>query len=400
MNEGDSARLQRWRDDTPGTAGRCHLNNAGAALMPRPVVDAVRDHLDLEAAIGGYEAGDLMADRLRDAYAAVADLTGTAPRNVAMVDSATTGFVRALSTVAWSPGDVLVTTRNDYVSNQLAFLSLAQRRGVRIRRAHDLPAGGADPESVAELARDPRCRLVAVTWVPTNSGLVQPVADIGGVCESLGVRYLIDACQAAGQIPIDVPALRCDYLSATGRKFLRGPRGTGFLIVSDSALERGDAPAFPDVRSATWIDADAFRLAADATRFEYWELSIAGVLGLGSAAAYANRAGVAATGARARALAERLREQLAARDGIRVLDVGRERCAIVSLEIRGRLGADVVRLLRDRGINTSSIQREGAVLAFDAAAAMSGLRVSPHYYNLESEIDGAAAAISEIGPAD
>ena len=368
--------------------------------MPRPVVEAMRDHLDLEAAVGGYEAADQVADRIRAAYEAIADLTGTASRNVAIVDSATTGFVRALSTVPWSPGDVLVTTRNDYVSNQLAFLQLSRRRGVRILRAPDLPEGGADPDALARLARDPRCRLVAVTWVPTNSGLVQPVAEIGRICDALGVRYLIDACQAAGQIPIDVPALRCDYLSATGRKFLRGPRGTGFLIASDRALERGDAPDYPDVRSARWVEAGAFELAADAIRFEYWELSIAGVLGLGSAATYAVRQGVAATGARARALAGRLREMLAVQPGVRLLDIGRERCAIVSLEIRGREGAEMVRLLRERGINTSSFQREGALLALDAAGATTGLRVSPHYYNLESEIDAVAAAIADIGPAD
>src|SRR5690606_5251362 len=292
--------LERWRADTPGVAsGVIHLNNAGASLMPRPVLDAVRAHLELEARIGGYEAADAARAEIAAAYGSVARLVGAAPRNIAMVENAPVAFFQALAAFDFAPGDVILTTRNDYISNQLAYLSLHHRAGVRVVRAEDLPEGGVDPESVRALIRRERPRLVSLTWVPTNSGLVQPAAEVGAVCEEEGVPYIVDACQAVGQLPIDVNELRCDFLSATARKFLRGPRGAGFLYVSDRALDRGAHPLFVDMRGAAWIEADEFRLAPDARRFENWEFAYALVLGQGAAARYAlEEVGVARGGER------------------------------------------------------------------------------------------------------
>jgi len=280
--------LERLRADTPGLAsGVIHLNNAGASLMPRPVLDAVRAHLELEARIGGYEAADSARAEIAAAYESVARLVGAAPRNIAMVENATVAFFQALAAFDFAPGDIILTTRNDYISNQLAYLSLQRRVGVRVVRAEDLPEGGVDPESVRALIRRERPKVVSLTWVPTNSGLVQPAEAVGAVCEEEGVPYIVDACQAVGQLPIDVGALRCDFLSATARKFLRGPRGAGFLYVSDRALERGAYPLLVDMRGAEWIEADEFRLSRDARRFENWEFAYALVLGQGAAARYA-----------------------------------------------------------------------------------------------------------------
>src|SRR5206468_9004865 len=160
--------------------------------------------------------------------------------------------------------DVIVTTRNDYISNQLAYLSLAKRHGVEVRRAEDLDSGEVDPQSVRDLLRDSKVRLLAVTWVPTNSGLIQPVELLGKIAEEARVPYLVDACQAVGQLPIDVSGLRCDFLSATARKFPRGPRGIGFLYIADRLLERGAAPLYIDMRGASWATADSYELAPDA----------------------------------------------------------------------------------------------------------------------------------------
>src|SRR5258708_1328879 len=285
------ATLDRWRRDTPGCRERIHLNNAGASLMPAPVLEALTHYLEREATIGGYEAADEGAARVGDTYEAVARLLGSAPRNVALVENATVAVARALSAFDFRPGDRIVTTRTDYVSNQLMFLSLARRAGVETVRADDLPEGGTDPESVRRLARHPRTKLVALTWVPTNSGLVQDAAAVGAVCAELGTPYLVDACQAVGQMRVDVRALGCDFLAATGRKFLRGPRGTGFLYVSDRMLERGAAPLFVDMRGANWTDPDAFRLADGARRFENFEFAYALTLGLGAAVRYAPEGG-------------------------------------------------------------------------------------------------------------
>jgi selenocysteine lyase/cysteine desulfurase len=379
--------LAQWREETPGCTNRVHLNNAGAGMMPKSVVDAILGHLSREANFGGYESSDAAADSVDDVYASVAHILGAQPRNIAIVENSTVAFFQALSAFDFRPGDAIVTTRNDYISNQLAYLSLSRRHGVEIRRASDLSSGGADPQSVRELLRTPHVRLLAVTWVPTNSGLIQPVEALGEIADSAGVPYLIDACQAVGEIPVDVSRLRCDFLAATARKFLRGPRGIGFLYVSDRALQRGDYPLYVDMRGADWKTADSFQLTPDARRFENWEFACSLVLGLGEAARYAARVGIERSGRRARDLAASLRTRLSALPGFRVLDRGKELAAIVTVVVPGWNSPDLVQFLRTRNINTAATLRDYAVIDMDEKRVSSALRISPHYYNTEGELD-------------
>ncbi|HEV2351015.1 MAG TPA: aminotransferase class V-fold PLP-dependent enzyme [Terriglobia bacterium] len=389
-------RVAVWRSQTPGCANRNHLNNAGAALMPQPVLDAVLGHLRREAEFGGYESADAAAEPIRQAYENVARLIGTQAKNIAMVENATVAFSQALAAFDFSNLDAIVTTRNDYISNQLMYLSLARRFGVKIYRARDLPSGGVDPESVRELIAKPEVRLVAVTWVPTNSGLIQPVEAMGEICEAAGIPYLVDACQAVGHIPIDIARLHCDFLSATARKFLRGPRGIGFLYVSSRALERGLYPLLVDMQGAKWVDADSFELVDDARRFENWEFAYALVLGMGEAARYAAGVGVEEGGRRAREVAAFARARLAEVPGLRVLDRGASLAAIVTVELKGHHAAEVVAQLRQRGINTSATHRDYAIIDMDEKRAVSALRISPHYYNTQSEVEEAVFALAEI----
>jgi len=377
-------KIRQWRADTPGCDHVIHFNNAGASLMPRPVLTAIVDHLQREAQFGGYESADAAADAGHEAYADVARLIGAEARNIAVVENATVAFFQALSAFDFRDDDIVVTTRNDYISNQLAYLSLAKRHGVKIQRAADLPSGGVDPQSVRELLRNPRVRLLAVTWIPTNSGLIQPVETIGEIAAEAGVPYLVDACQAVGQLPIDVERLHCDFLSATARKFLRGPRGIGFLYVSDRALQRGDAPLYIDMRGASWVTADTFELAPDARRFENWEFAYALLLGLGAAARYAIAQDIDRCSARTIMLADNLRSKLS--QTARVLDRGEKRGAIVTADF-GRSAAKIVAELHERHINTSATYRAWAVLDMDEKRVKSALRISPHYYNSEEEVD-------------
>jgi len=388
--------LAQWRDDTPGCSKRVHLNNASAGLMTRSVLDAITTHLQRESVLGGYESSDEAEASVIAAYSSVAQLLGANPRNIAFVENSTVAFFQALAAFDFRPGDVIVTTRNDYISNQLAYLSLARRQGIEVRRAADLPEGGVDPQSVRELLRGPRVRLLAVTWVPTNSGLMQPVETLGELGESAGVPYLIDACQAVGEIPIDVARLRCDFLSATARKFLRGPRGIGFLYVSDRALQRGDHPLYIDMRGAEWITADTFELTPDARRFENWEFACALLLGLGEAARYALSVDVGRGGRRARELAATLRTKLAALPGYRVLDRGKDLAAIVTAAVSGWDAPALVTALRQRGINTSASLGAYAVIDMAEKNAKSALRVSPHYYNTEAELDVLIDALKSL----
>jgi selenocysteine lyase/cysteine desulfurase len=397
ITEGEGDRVRRWRRDTPAAAaGRIHLNNAGAALVPVQVDAIVREHLDREQRLGGYEAADAARGRVDRVYEQVGGVIGAAARNIAVVENATVGLALALSAYDPGPGDVILTTRNDYVSNQLMYLSLARRRGVEVVRAKDLPEGGVDPESVRTIIRQRRPALVSLTWIPTNAGLVQPAEAVGEVCEDAGVPYVVDACQAVGQMPIDAPSLRCDFLAASARKFLRGPRGIGFLYVSDRALSDGLAPLYPDMRGGDWMDADQYRLREDARRFENWEFPYALVLGMGEAAWYAAEVGLETARDRAWGLAADLRERLQAADGVRVLDRGETLCAIVTAEVEGRDAAGVVAEMREQGINTSALERSSAVIDMDEKGATTAIRLSPHYYNTGGEIGAAAAALESL----
>jgi len=392
----DHPGLARWRADTPAVERLIHLNNAGAALSPSSVRRAVSDHLELEAALGGYEAAEARAEQLRRAGETVGRLIGAAGRNIAFTQNATTAFAQAMAAFDFRSGDRIVTSRADYASNQIMYLALGRRLGVDVVRVPDAPEGGLDPAELEREVTRHRTSLVAVTWVPTNSGLVQPVEAVGEICRRREIPFLVDACQAVGQLPVDVARVGCDYLAATARKFLRGPRGIGFLYAADRVLAAGAYPITVDMHGATWSDPDDFTLTPDARRFESWEISSALVAGAGAAAEYALGVGIEAAAARAGALAAYARERLAELPGVRVLDRGPALCAIATAQIAGRDAAEVKLALRARGINTSSADREDAVIDMDAKGTRSALRISPHYYNTADEIDAAMAALGEL----
>jgi selenocysteine lyase/cysteine desulfurase len=392
----DPPELSRWRGDTPGCERLVHLNNAGAALQPAVVREAVAGHLELESELGGYEAAEARTDALRRAYGALARLLGTAPRNLAMQQNSTVAFTQAFAAFDLGPGDLILTSRADYASNQILYLALARRRGVETVRVPDAPEGGIDPQAVRELIARRRPALLALSWIPTNSGLVQPAEAVGEICRDAGVPYIVDACQAVGQLPVDVGRLHCDYLAAASRKFMRGPRGAGFLYVADRVLAAGAYPLTVDMHGATWSEPDQFELTPDARRFEQWEISHALVLGIGAAAEYALSVGVEQARDRSRSLARYARERLAALDGVRVLDRGPELCAIVTAELGGRPAEPVKLALRARGINTSAPARDDAVIDMMEKGATSALRISPHYYNTAGEVDTAVAALAEV----
>ncbi|MEV0953844.1 aminotransferase class V-fold PLP-dependent enzyme [Promicromonospora sp. NPDC050249] len=384
------------RADTPGTDRVIHFNNAGCGLMARPVTAVMVDHLSLEAQIGGYEASAARADEVRGFYTETAALINTSSDNIAFAGSATHAYATALSSIPFEAGDVILTTRDDFISNQIAFLSLRKRFGVRIVHAPNTPEGVVDVDAMAALMRTHRPRLVSVTHVPTNSGLVSPVAEIGRLCRELDLLYLVDACQSVGQLVIDVEEIGCDLLTATCRKFLRGPRGSGFLYVSDRVLRAGHEPLFIDMHGARWTAPDAYEPAATAARFEEWEFPYATVLGSAAAVRYARDVGIEAIARRTPALAARLRDGLAPIPGVRVLDRGPNPAALVTFEIAGWQPQAFKAAMDGRGINSALSFREFAQFDFGDKDVDWCLRLSPHYYNTEDEVDRVADAVAEL----
>jgi selenocysteine lyase/cysteine desulfurase len=379
--------LARLRADTPGVVHRVHLNNAGAALMPRPVLEAMIGYLQREAEIGGYEAAAEASDRLDRVYGSVARLIGAEPDEIALVENATVAWQAAFYALAggFRAGDRILTSRAEYAANYVAFLQVARRTGIVVEVIPDDPQGVLDPQALGHMIDD-RVRLIAITWVPTNGGLVNPAAEVGRVARRHRVPYLLDACQAVGQMPVDVRTLGCDMLSATGRKFLRGPRGTGFLYVRRELLA-GLEPAVIDHFAAPWVSPRAYRLRDDARRFETWENNYAARLGLGVAVDYALALGLDLIEQRCRALSARLRDGLRRLPGITVHDLGRAPCAIVTFSARSQDAASIRNGCTAAGINLSISAPSSTLLDATARGLPSLVRASPHYFNDENEID-------------
>ena len=387
MSVGEHAALdvERLRAETPGCSHVAHLNNAGSSLPPTPVLDAVVDHLRREAEIGGYEAAAERADGLAHTYDALARLIGAKRDEVAVIENATRAWDMAFYAFHFAPGDRILTGRAEYASNWIALRQVAERTGAIVEVVPDDEHGQLD---VAALERmlDERVKLVSLVHVPTQSGLVNPAADVGRLTRAAGVPLLLDACQSVGQLPVDVEAIACDVLSATGRKFLRGPRGTGFLYVRRRLLERLEPP-FLDMLAAEWQRDGRYEIRPDARRFENWETYVAGKVGLGVAADYALTVGVDRIWARVRSLAEDLRARLAELPSVTVLDRGAVLGAIVTFAVAGRRVADVQAALAAQAINVSTTTASSARLDLDARGIDELVRASVHYYNTTEELD-------------
>lgn len=373
------------RRETPGCENVLHFNNAGASLMPEPVLDALVDHLKLEAAIGGYEAHDRELPALDHVYDAAAKLINCNPSEIAIVENATRAWDMAFYAIPFKAGDRILTASAEYISNYIAYLQVAKRTGAVVEVIPNDEYGQTSVEALREMI-DERVKLISITHVPTHGGLVNPAVEIGKVAREAGVLYLLDACQSVGQMPIDVEQIGCDILSTTGRKYLRGPRGIGFLYVRENIIEQLEPP-FLDMRAARWTSRDEYQITPDARRFENWEMYYAGKKGLGVAIDYAMSWDIAETWDRIKTLAERLRKRLSSLDSVSVHDLGKERCGIVTFHVDGLDSAVVKKRLAEDRINVSVSLDKYSRLDLTDRGIENLVRASVHYYNTEEEIE-------------
>jgi cysteine desulfurase / selenocysteine lyase len=384
--------VERVRQDTPGCGSLIHLNNAGSSLMARPVTEAVIGHLRLEERAGGYEALEMAQSQIDDTYEAIAALIGAKASEIAIVDSATRAWNLAFFAQSFSPGDRILTCEAEYASNYISFLQAAERQGVRITVVRSDESGQI---SLVDLENqiDDQVKLIAMTHVPTNGGLVNPAEDVGAIARRAGIPFLLDACQSAGQMPLDVDSIGCDMLSVTGRKFLRGPRGTGFLYVRQDRIAQMDPP-FIDLYGAQWSSRDHYTLRADAKRFENYEQGFAAKIGLGVAVRYALELGIDAIETRLTELAQYLRAALSGIDGLELLDIGARQCAIVTFRHPRIVPRDLMLSLRPKGINIWTSNRRSTRIDMEERGLEDIVRLSVHYYNTEREIDRVVGEIA------
>lgn len=353
--------------------------------MPLPVTKALHEYLESEARIGGYETADLYTGPLNKMYASAAQLLNCQPAEIAFVENATRAWDMAFYSFKFKPGDKILTAIAEYGSNVIAYLQQAKRCGVEIVFIPDDEYGQVDTEALLKMI-DSRVKLISISHIPTGGGLVNPAIEIGRIATQNGIPYLLDACQSVGQMPVDVEAIGCDLLSITGRKYLRGPRGTGLLYVRNTILKQLEPP-FLDQHAADLISPGEYKVREDARKFENWEQFFAGKYALGVAIDYALSWRLESTWQSIHTLADYLRNQLSENKDITVTDVGLEKCGIVTFTSRSRSADSIKKQLAAKRINVSISDGSGSLVSFQQRGLEQLVRASVHYFNTEEEVD-------------
>ena len=386
----------QFRADTQGCHDQIFLNSAGSSLMPKVAIEAMVDYLREENLVGGYEFATQKTKSFSRFYDEVAILLNCRPENIAFANSATDAFARALSAINFQENDVVLTTTDDYVSNQIAFLSLEKRFKIKLIRSKKLSNNEIDFDHFENLITTYKPKLVAATHIPTNTGLVQNVTEIGKMCQKHNILFLLDACQAVGQINVDVQAIKCDFLTATGRKFLRGPRGTGFLYVSDKVLKMGLEPLFIDLNGANWTLPNTYQAIDGAQRFQFWEMPHAAIAGFTATLHYLNQIGIQEIEKINMELSCYFRKKLAEIDTIKLLDFGLHLSNIITFCHQTKSLASIENILKNNKICYSVATKNNAIIDFEAKNVEWAIRFSPHYFNTFQEIDFVVSVLKSM----
>jgi len=382
MNENEKLAV---RKDTPAAEARCHLDNAGSALMPKPVLTSIRQHLDREEQLGGYVAQEQQSATLSGVYTSIAKLLNCDSTDIALTASAVDAWTKAFYSIPMAAGDNIVTSYNEYCSNFVAYLHRAKNEGLHIRVARMLEGGGLDLSHLESLI-DERTKLISLVHIPSSSGEIVPAQAVGDIAQRHKIPFLLDTCQSIGQVPVDVKEIGCDMATATGRKFLRGPRGIGFLYINQKMREKLD-PIVVTNQAATWIEANEYELRSDAQVFEGWERNIANQLGLGAAVDYFLTLGVKKTTGHTLAMASGLRKNLSAMKDIVMTCPQNSEAAIITFNKDGLDAATVKAKLEQQDIVVQITNVVHTRLDLEARGIETAVRVSPHYYNSGADFD-------------
>jgi selenocysteine lyase/cysteine desulfurase len=391
--------IEKYRDETPGINHVIHFNNAGASLISKPVFETIQEYLDEELIYGGYETADKYRKALDNFYPQVARLIHADAEEIAFMESATHAWDMAFFSIPFKKGDIILTSRIEYASNYIAYLQIEQRTGARVQPVDSTEHGEIDIEVLEKRVKEGNVKLISITHMPTNGGIVNPAEEVGKIAKEYGILYLLDACQSAGQYPLDIEKLQCDFLSATGRKYMRGPRGTGFLYARKDSTKEIE-PLSLDLHSAEWTGPNEFKMREDARRFEKWECNPANKLGLAKAAEYCQNVDINIIWDRVQMLSDLLRNRLREIPGIEVLDLGRIQSGIVTFRSDQLKAEKIKYLLARENINTSMAIASGTLLDMRDRNIETAIRASVHYYNSEQEVDRFIQVLSKLVGSD
>jgi cysteine desulfurase / selenocysteine lyase len=374
------------------TSNVAYFNHAGASLMSPAVLDTVVTHLQLESRIGGYAAAMQQQPALDQVYARAAQLLNCDTDEVALTDSHSRGWRDVLSCLHFSQGDRILVARSEWGGNYAALAHMAQRSGASVDIIPSTATGEVCLDALAHMI-DERVRLVSLTWLPANGGLIQPAAKVGALTRAAGIPFFLDAAQAVGQMPVDVRALECDVLTTPGRKWLRGPRGTGLLYVRRAFLS-ALTPPIVDHFTAPFAQG-RYTLRQDARRFETSETGIAARLGLGQALEEALTQGLENIQHRVFAKSHAIRQALAHIPNVQLRDIGVAQSGLVSFTFDHCNAKLAQARLNAQGVEVALNGLAFTPLDLQARGLTDILRASAHTTTTDADIDRLIHAVSE-----
>lgn len=381
----NSINVEEVRNQTQAVKKLIHFNNAGASLMPDVVIKGIMSFIHAEVKNGGYETAEMFTKELDSFYQNAATLINATSDEIAFTESATVAWQRAIHSVPFTKGDIILTCVSEYASNYIAYLQLVKLQGIEIKVIPNDPTGAMDI-SALEKAITSNVKLISICHIPTGNGLINPVVEAGVVAARNNILYLLDACQSVGQYPVDVKKIKCDFLSVTGRKYLRGPRGTGFLYARKNTTQNLE-PIALDLHGAEWITSDTYRMRTDAKKYETWESSLSSKYGLSLAINYLNQLSITAVYRRIVSLASYFREELRSIGHIQVLDTGVNQSGIVTFISEKCTPSEIKKYLSLNNINVSVVVASSSLLDLSERKIKEAVRASVHYYNTKEEVN-------------
>lgn len=389
-----------------------YLDSAATSQKPRQVLDAEREFLThANAAVhrGAHTLAGEATDLFEDARAAVAGFVGARPEQLVWTSGATMGLNlvayaidnasrgrggAASARVALQPGDEIVTTAIEHHANLIPWQELAVRTGAVLKHIPARPDGTLDLDAAASLI-GPRTRLVAFTHVSNVLGIVNPVAALVALARAVGALTVLDACQSAPHLPLDLPALGVDLAVFSGHKML-GPYGVGGLYGRAEILE-ALPPFLTGGSMITTVTLDGAEYLPPPQRFEAGTQPVGPAVGLAAAVRYLDEVGLDRIHAHESALAARLGDGLRAIPGIRLLGdaAGVERVGLWSFDVDGVHAHDAGQFLDARGIAVRVGHHCAAPLHRQYGITAS-VRASTALYNTADEIDELLDAVAGI----
>ncbi len=376
-----------------------YLNNAGAGLMSENTFNTITEHLQLEGEVGAYKAAQIAKEQTEQFYSRVATLLNAAsPKQIAFMDSASRGWNMVINGANIHKGDLIVTLSSEFGTNLITIYNLAQKIGAKVQIIKCNMEGDFSLDDLKK-SLEKGARMVALSHAAAQGSIVYPVEEIGNLTKQYDALYIVDGCQAAGQMKCDVKSMKCDAYVGTGRKWLCGPRGTGFLYVKEPSSIRTTQLdlSTADLELDNDLNVLGIKVRTDAKRFELWERSIAGMLGLSSAINEYISNDQTSISNRIRILSNRLRKAVANNLNLNLVGKLNSESGIVGFFLQNPKQENNVKdKFEKANIGFSTMSDWDCPLHFPRNGASVIFRLSPHYNTTDSTIDAACNVISGL----